>query len=56
MRHIGLIIPDIVSAAAETLENMTVQQLREYAVEHGIDLGAAKSKADIITIINAVTE
>ncbi len=55
MRHIGLFIPDIVSAA-ETLENMTVQQLREYAAEHGIDLGAAKSKADIITIINAVTE
>lgn len=55
MRHIGLFIPDIVSAA-ETPENMTVQQLREYAAEHGIDLGAAKSKADIITMINAVTE
>ena len=55
MRHIGLFIPDIVSAA-EALENMTVQQLREYAAEHGIDLGAAKSKADIISIINAVTE
>ena len=55
MRHIGLFIPDIVSAA-EALENMTVQQLREYAAEHGIDLGAAKSKADIITMINAVTE
>lgn len=55
MTHIGLFIPDAVSVG-ESFENMTVQQLKEYAAERGIDLGAAKTKADIITIITAVTE
>ena len=37
----------------ETLESMTVEQLKSLASEHGIDLGKATKKADIIGLILA---
>lgn len=44
-------------AAAEAgeipLEEMTVQLLREHAVKNGIDLGGARTKAEIIAAIYA---
>ena len=33
------------------LSKLTVAELRKYAKDNGIDLGAATTKADIITII-----
>lgn len=39
----------------DDLENMTVAQLKDLAAENGIDLGSAKTKADIISVISAVT-
>lgn len=35
------------------LENLTMAQLAEYALERGIDLAGAKKKADMISIIEA---
>ena len=39
--------------AGATLESMTVEQLKSLASEHGIDLGKATKKADIIGLILA---
>lgn len=33
------------------LEALTVAQLHEYAAEHGIDLGGARLKAELIEVI-----
>jgi len=35
------------------LEEMTVAELKEYVDRHGIDLGEAKKKAEILTVIQA---
>ena len=37
--------------ASADLEAMTVKELHAYADEHGIDLGGAKKKAEIIEVI-----
>jgi len=37
-------------------DGMTVAELKEYAEAHGIDLGAAKKKAEIIEAIKGVIE
>ena len=37
----------------DDLDSRTVNDLREYAMEHGIDLGDAKKKAEIIVAIRA---
>lgn len=57
MKHIGLFIKDI-SAKSEKndLEALTVNQLRELAAENGIDLGSAKTKAEIIAKLKKETE
>lgn len=59
MTNVGLFIPNAPNVTVEETSNssysgMTVAQLREYAVNNGIDLGTAKTRADIITIITAV--
>lgn len=56
MRRIGLVCvakrPAPSSEPSETdLSKLTVAELRKYAKDNGIDLGAAATKADIITII-----
>ena len=38
---------------ADDLPTRTVPELRGYAVEHGVDLGMAKTKAEIIHAIRA---
>ena len=35
------------------LEEMTVAELKEYADRHGIDLGEAKKKVEILAVIQA---
>lgn len=37
----------------DDLDSLTVNDLREYAMEHGIDLADAKKKAEIIVAIRA---
>lgn len=54
-------VPDSDPTSDETdspvvLENMTVSQLKDFADDNGIDLGAAKTKAEIIDVISSVTE
>lgn len=36
---------------AESISKMTVEELKVYAVEHGIDLGEATKKKDILATI-----
>ena len=38
-------------ADAKPLDKMKVEELQAYATEHGIDLGGATKKADILEII-----
>lgn len=38
-------------ADAKPVEKMTVDELKAYAAEHNIDLGDAKSKADILKTV-----
>ena len=38
---------------APAFEELTVSKLKDYAAEHGIDLGKATKKADIIAVIRA---
>ena len=58
MKHIGRFIPQ--KKAAPTLEtelnSLTVNQLKDLAAEDGIELGSAKTKAEIIEIISAFRE
>lgn len=72
MKHIGRSFPETTSEhtpeitpetpaeldtpAAPELESLTVAQLKELALADGIDLGSAKTKADIIAAITAVME
>ncbi len=57
MTHIGRFFTDKKAAAPETeLNSLTVNQLRDLAAEDGIDLGSAKTKAEIIGIISASGE
>lgn len=44
---------DETSGEASGLEGMKVAELKAYADEHGIDLGEATKKADIIAAITA---
>lgn len=54
MRTVGRYIPDTADKAEDTpLDKMTVSRLRNYAKERGIDIGGAKLKEDILTIILA---
>lgn len=39
--------------AEKPLDEMTVAELKEYADQHGIDLGEAKKKAEILVAIQA---
>lgn len=58
MKHIGLFIPDTktVKAPDPELGNLTIDKLRELAAENGIDLGSAKTKAEIVAKIKKETE
>lgn len=40
----------------DTVEHMTVVELRAYAAEHDIDLGGATKKADVAEAIRAAEE
>ncbi|MGN1137089.1 MAG: hypothetical protein ACI4SF_12830 [Oscillospiraceae bacterium] len=42
--------------AAPELESLTISQLRDLATEDGIDLGKAKTKAEIIAAFNEAME
>lgn len=44
---------DAVEAGEMKIEEMNVQQLKEYAANNGIDLGGARTKAEIIAAIYA---
>ena len=44
------------ASAAPDLESLTVAQLRDLAAEDGIDLGKAKTKAEIIAAFNEAME
>lgn len=41
------------NSEGETLEDMSVPDLKKLAVDEGVDLGTATKKADIIAAINA---
>lgn len=58
MKHIGrFILENKSTLPPETeLNILTVNQLKEFAVENGIELGSAKTKAEIIEIISAFRE
>lgn len=57
MKHIGLFIKDISAKSKKNdLEALTINQLRELAAENGIDLGSAKTKAEIIAKLKKETE
>lgn len=43
----------LVKEAEKPIDKMTVAELQEYAKEKGIDLGEAKSKAEILDVIKA---
>lgn len=47
---------DDAAPAAPELESLTVAQLRDLAAEDGIDLGKAKTKAEIIAAFNEAME
>ncbi len=40
----------------KTVGKMTVEELKAYAVENGIDLGDAEKKADILAVIAVIKE
>lgn len=64
MKHIGLSFPEVTpetvdepeTSAAPDLESLTINQLREFAAADGIDLGSAKTKAEIIAAFNEAME
>lgn len=64
MRHIGLSFPEtapetfdeLETSAAPDLESLTINQLRELAAADGVDLGKAKTKAEIIAAFNEAME
>lgn len=56
MTHIGRFFSDKKAAPETELNSLTVNQLRDLAAEDGINLGTAKTKAEIIGIISASGE
>lgn len=44
---------EIKTAPTDDLDDRTVDDLRGFATEHGVDLSAAKLKADIVAAIRA---
>ena len=72
MKHIGRSFPETTpehtpeitpetpaeldAPAAPDLEILTISQLRDLAAEDGIDLGKAKTKAEIIAAFNEAME
>ncbi|GIN37801.1 hypothetical protein [Heyndrickxia oleronia] len=40
-----------VEKVPKALEEMTIPELKDYAAEHGIDLGEAKKKEEILTVL-----
>ncbi len=52
----GEAVPGLVEVpepAANPLDAMSVEQLKDYATEHGIDLAGASRKAEIVAAITA---
>ena len=45
--------PDQVEGQTDPMKKMTVDELKEYAAQNGIDLGEATKKADILAAIQA---
>lgn len=45
--------PDVVESASPDFENMTIADLKTYAADNGIDLGARRSQAQIASGIRA---
>lgn len=56
MTHIGRFFTDKKAAPETELNSLTVNQLKDLAAEDGIELGTAKTKAEIIEIISAFRE
>ena len=52
MRDMGYTVEG--EAKEKNIEKMTAEELKSYAAEHGIDLGEASKKADILSVISAV--
>ena len=53
---IGIPKPDGSNDDADSLDSMTVAEMKEYAEANDIDLGEAKKKADILAVIKAAME
>lgn len=50
-------VPDSIGGQDnDSLDDMTMAELKEYAKTHNIDLGSARTKAKIIEVINASGE
>lgn len=45
--------PEAVEESEKAIEDMTLAELKDYAEEHGIKLGSARTKGAIIELINA---
>lgn len=51
---VGLVeLVEVEEESAKPVEKMTAAELKTYAEEHGIDLGAAKNKGEILEAITA---
>ena len=50
---LAIISHEQAEAAVDTLNAKTVEQLKAYAAEHGIDIGTVTKKSDIIAVIEA---
>ena len=49
---IQVISEEAAQSAEQELEQKTIRELKEYAEKNGISLDGAKSKADILAILN----
>lgn len=47
---------DSINKQEQPLDSLTVQELKAYAEAHGIDLGEAKKKAEILAAIEAAQD
>lgn len=53
-KRLGLVSADDESAeGSDSIDNLKVPELKQFAADNGIDLGAATKKADILAIIQA---
>lgn len=52
-RKHGYTVEDVPQNELKPLEKMTVAELKEYAEQHGIDLGDAAKKDEILAVILA---